>query len=456
MGDDHPFSSELIVGRYIVEQQVGRGGMGIVLRAHDTRLNRAVALKMLASHAASDSELRRRLAAEARAASALSHPGIATVYDFVEQGADSFIVYEFVEGRTLRQELARARFTTDEVLDAGAQLADALVCAHGHGIIHRDLKPENIMFVVDDYSRGRTKILDFGLAKHRRAVLSTGEENGAETLSIATRPGLLVGTLNYMAPEQLEEQPADARTDIYALGLVLYEMATALNPFVGRKPSSTIANILKQDAPPVRQHNPAAPAELDRILLKCLRKRPEERYQSTRELLVDVRNLRRTSARPPGASQSPEIEPSLFRRFFLLFGATPYRRWEIMHLRMCLWCLFLSYLGWRFRAWTPDSWGFILLAIELACIALLLVLLTLPLYTGVVDPQGLPREVRKMAPWIRWSTLALVVVTWTMAGTLGASHSGLAAFLAFCGASGAFGVLWFKPAIDRAAFPQPD
>ena len=156
--------SELIVGRYRVEQEVGRGGMGVVLRAYDTHLHRIVAIKMLPSNTGRNSELCRRLAAEARAASALSHPSIATVYDFVEEGEGSFIVYEYVEGCTWRKALARARFTTDEILDGGAQLADALVAAHSHGIVHRDLKPENIMSVLDDLSRGRVKILDFGLA----------------------------------------------------------------------------------------------------------------------------------------------------------------------------------------------------------------------------------------------------------------------------------------------------
>jgi serine/threonine protein kinase len=455
MGDDHPILSELIVGRYKVEQELGRGGMGIVLRAQDTRLNRTVALKMLPPRADRCSEPSHRLAAEARADSALNHPGIASVYDFVDQGEDSLIVYEYVKGHTLRQELAQGRFTADQVCEIGAQLADALAEAHAHGIIHRDLKPENIMLVTDNFSRRRVKILDFGLAKHHRAPLSIGEEDTSETVSIATSPGLLVGTVNYMSPEQLEERTVDARTDIFALGLVLYEMATAINPFLGRTPSSTIANILKQPTTPVRQHTPTAPAELDRILLKCLRKCPEERYQSARELLVDLRNVPRATVEPPDISQAPEVEPSLFRRFFLLFGASPYRRWEIMHVRIFLWSLFLSYLGWRFRVGSPNGWGLTLFLLELGCIALLWVLLTLPMYMGVFKPQDMPREVWRLAPWIRLSTLALVLVTWTMAGTLVASHTGLAALLAFCGASGGFGVLFYKPVIDRAAFPEP-
>jgi len=447
--------SELIVGRYRVEQEVGRGGMGVVLRAYDTHLHRTVALKMLPSNTSRNSELCRRLAAEARAASALSHPCIATVYDFVEQGERSFIVYEYVEGCTWRKALARARFTTDEILDASAQLADALVAAHSHGIVHRDLKPENIMSVLEDISRGRVKILDFGLAKHLHAPMSLGQESTSETVSIATSPGLLIGTVNYMAPEQLEGQSVDARTDIYALGLVLYEMVTGANPFLGRTPPSTIANILKQEAPPLRQLIPTAPAELDRILQKCLRKRPEERYQSARDLLVDLQNARRLGAEGAGTEQPTENQTSLLRRFFLLFGTTPYRRWEIAHLRMCLWSLFIGYLGWRFTLWTPERWALMLFFLELVGIVLLWVLLVLPLYTGAFDPQRLPNQVRRTAPWIRWSTLVLVVMTWTMAGSLGGSHAGLATWLALCGASGAFGVLWFKPAIDQAAFPEP-
>jgi serine/threonine protein kinase len=246
---------DFVDGRYRVEQEVGRGGMGIVLRAFDTRLNRAVAIKILPPDATHDPDRLRRLAAEARAASALNHTGIATVYDFVEQGADSFIVYEYIDGRTLRNSLARDRFSTDDVLGVGIQLADALVAAHTRGITHRDLKPENIMLVPDDHFRWRVKILDFGLAKQRPELLSAGTESGAETVSVATVPGLLVGTITYMAPEQLESRPTDERTDIYALGLVLYEMATGANPFMGRTLPSTVANILKQEPQPLGQQS---------------------------------------------------------------------------------------------------------------------------------------------------------------------------------------------------------
>jgi hypothetical protein len=374
------------------------------------------------------------------------------VYDFVERNEGNVIVYEYVEGQTLRDKMSKTRFTIKEVFGAGVQLSDALVAAHSRGITHRDLKPENIMWMPDDDFGVRVKVLDFGLAKYDPSLLSAGEEN-VETVSIATTPGLVIGTMNYMAPEQLEGISADARSDIYALGLVMYEMATGVNPFLGKTPAATIANILKLEAPSIRQKNPAVPADLEHILLKCLRKLPQERYDSARELLSDLRNVRLGNSAAL-ATVTQEVEPSLFRRFFLLFGATPYHRWEIMHLRMCLWCLFLVYLGWRFRVWTPSSWGLILFLAELACIAVLLVLITLPLYTGMFDPVSLPILVPRVAPWIRWLTLGLVLMTWLMAGTLAESHSALAALLAFCGASGGAGVLIFKPAIDRAALAK--
>lgn len=294
---------ELKGGRYKVEEEIGRGGMGVVYRAHDTRLKRTVALKMLPPDVTGDQELCRRLAQEARAASAISHPGVATVFDFEEHADESFIVYEFVEGETLRDKLNRTRPSTEEILEIGIQIADALRAAHDRGVIHRDLKPENIMLVAGTEDSLRVKILDFGLAKLHQPLRSMSQTGGAaETAPLSTTPGMLVGTVNYMAPEQLAAERVDARTDVYALGLVLYEVASGVNPFVGRTPTSTIANILTREAPPVAQKNPVAPAELDRILRKCLRKRREERYQSAHELMVDLSNLRRDLAQPVGPS----------------------------------------------------------------------------------------------------------------------------------------------------------
>ncbi len=298
----------LIAGRYEVEEEIGRGGMGVVYRARDTRLPRSLALKMLPAELTDDAELRRRLAQEARAASSINHPGVATVFDFEEHGAERFIVYEYVEGETLRERLNRRRFSTEEILEVSIQMANALSAAHERGVVHRDLKPENVMLVPTPEGSARIKILDFGLAKLRPPLMSASRA-GAEmaTAPVTTSPGLLVGTVNYMAPEQLSGEPADARTDLYGLGMVVYEMATGINPFLGETPTSTIANILTREAPPVPERNPVAPAELDRMLRKCLRKRREERYQSARELLVDLSNLRRDLASAQGRQASPPV-----------------------------------------------------------------------------------------------------------------------------------------------------
>ena len=192
---------ELVAGRYRVEEEIGRGGMGIVLRARDMQLNRWVALKMLLPDATHDIRLRRRLASEARTASGISHPGIATVFDFIEAPDASFIVYELVAGRTLRGELAAGRFRTEELVEAGVQLADALAAAHHHGVMHRDLKPENIMVVPGGDCRGRMKILDFGLAKHfTPPALERECASTATTITEHTVPGMAAGTIAYMAP----------------------------------------------------------------------------------------------------------------------------------------------------------------------------------------------------------------------------------------------------------------
>ncbi len=302
---------ELKSGRYRIEREIGRGGMGQVYRAHDTRLGRTVALKMIPPELTHDSELRRRLALEARAASALNHPGIATVYDFEEHAAESFIVFEYVDGATLRERLKQRRPTIEEILDAGIQLADALAAAHDRGVTHRDLKPENIMLVSSSGRLARMKILDFGLAKLRPPVEFAAGDDETETATVMTARGQIVGTVNYMAPEQVEGEPADARSDLYSAGLVLYEMATGVNPFCGKTPPSTIANILKRDAPPALELNPALPAELDRILRKCLRKRPEERYQSARDLRVDLANLQTDSATSVPSVAVPDAEPAM-------------------------------------------------------------------------------------------------------------------------------------------------
>ena len=450
-GSDQPRfeQGDVIAARYRVEQELGRGGMGLVLRAIDLQLNRPVALKMLLQQNRAGIDLRRRLASEARLASGLNHSGIATVFDFVESTEGAFIVYEFVEGRTLRQELANGPFRAEEFVDASLQLAEALAAAHRQRVIHRDLKPENIMVTPGENGR-RMKILDFGLARPFSDPLARAGSEAENEITISfTAPGVIAGTIAYMAPEQLEGMGADERTDIYALGLVLYEMASCRHPFRGKSVSSTIANTFTKTAPPLTEVEPATPVEIDRIVRKCLRRQAAERYQSLAELLVDLRGFRANSAHAHCAPAQGE-PPSLLRKLFGTAASRPFRMWEALHIKMCIRCILLAFLAWRFRVASTGMWSIWLFFCALLLNTVQCMLSAAMLYLGAMDRDVLLAEIRRFAPWFRLLGVTNTALALAMAGFIAEAHTILAAFIALLGVAIGFTAVTFKPSLDRA------
>lgn len=276
------------VGGYEIVSVLGVGGMGEVYLAKDPRLGRHVALKLLPAQFTINADRLRRFEQEARAVSVLNHPNIVTIHEIGRDNSSQFIVTEFVEGQTLRQRMAETAITLRLALDVSIQVSSALEAAHAAGIVHRDIKPDNIMLRTDGY----LKVLDFGLAKLTEAPSDTSDAEGSARAKVQTASGLVMGTATYMSPEQARGLVVDARTDIFSLGVVVYEMIAARPPFEGATISDVIAAILKEEAAPLREYMPEVPVELDWIIKKALAKDREERYQTIKELQIDLKRLK--------------------------------------------------------------------------------------------------------------------------------------------------------------------
>ena len=275
------------LGRYEVVAPLGEGGMGTVWLAKDTRLGRKVAVKLLPPHFTEDAERLRRFEREARAASSLNHPNILTIYEIGEDDGRHFIATEFIEGETLRERMAGAPMEVGEALDVAGQVASALAAAHEAGIVHRDIKPENVMVRRDHL----VKVLDFGLAKLTEQRVANPE--AATRAPVKTSSGVILGTVTYMSPEQARGLEVDARTDIWSLGVVLYEMIAGRVPFEGPTTGDRIVSILEREPAPLAHHAPEVPEALAWVVTKALTKEREGRYQTVREMLTDLRRLQR-------------------------------------------------------------------------------------------------------------------------------------------------------------------
>jgi len=319
LGSDEVLKAGTKLGPYEVLARIGAGGMGEVHQARDTRLNRIVAIKILPQRLAGSAESRDRFEREARMIASLNHPHICTLYDVGHYGEMDYLIMEFLEGETLASRLIKGPLPLEQTLQYAIQIADALDKAHRRGMTHRDLKPSNIML-----TKSGAKLLDFGLAKLRQGASAVGVP--LSQLPTAKDPitaqGTIVGTLQYMAPEQVEGRETDARTDIFALGAVIYEMATGKKAFEGKSQASIIAKILETDPPPIRSLQPMTPAVLDRVVRTCLAKDPDNRLQSVQDVKLELEWIRDAAAEPSELGVATPLAGWRRALPWALFGAT--------------------------------------------------------------------------------------------------------------------------------------
>jgi serine/threonine protein kinase len=427
-----------VVGPYVIRRELGRGGMGVVYLADDTQLSRRVALKALTPAVAREPGSRERLKLEARAAALLAHPGIATVYALEEIDHELYLACEYVPGEPLRAMLVSGPLPITQVVRIGLQLARALAEAHAHGIVHRDIKPENVV----QTPSGVIKVLDFGLARADFAV---------ETK--LTQTGMILGTPAYMAPEQALGERVDFRTDLFAMGLLLYELATGANPFVAKTVRATIARIVEIEPPAVsRLRGDSVPA-LDRIIATCLRKEPDERYRSTQDAIADLERLDAAltsgaGAAPAGRLRSSGSIPSIDRPMKL--SASWW--WERHQAIVSLIYIALLYPDWLVRLFLPGVWGVAFMGAALAAAAATVSLRMHLLFIARYCADELPAQLPRSTLGIRASDTVFAVAQVSAAVVIAAGHPEFAMLLV--AAAVALLVVSFvvEPATTRAAF----
>ena len=412
------------LGPYQVREQVGRGGMGVVYAAEDQRLGRVVALKLLPPAFSRDAVARERLAREARAAAALSHPSIATVYALEEFDGDLFIASELVSGPTLRARLASGAMPRERLIDTLVQIAEALDAAHAHGIVHRDLKPENVLCAAD----GRVKVVDFGIARH---VTPMPDAQAGLTLT-----GARLGTPGYMAPEQLRGQPADARADIFAFGVMAYELATGTHPFGGSDPAALLERLVSDDPPLSR---PIDPPGLDAIVRRCLRGDPASRFASGGELLRALRAL------GGGAARLDADRPALLGNAWW---------WKFHQVAVsALTIAAVIVVGFK-KGWV-DPYG---AEVFLAVLVFATVSTTLRLhmwFVSQVHPASLPSLRRRVLRWVIVCESILLTLLMAFGIAIAGPHSAIAAQFVVTALLLLLSLMVIEPATTRASLSEP-
>jgi tRNA A-37 threonylcarbamoyl transferase component Bud32 len=430
------------LGQYRVISELGKGGMGIVYLAEDTRLGRQVAMKAVAPKLTSQEHLSERFRREARAAAALSHPGIATVYSLEEFDGVLYIISEYIRGETTRAELSRGPLHAKRLLETAAELASAVAAAHKEGIIHRDLKPENVI----RSSEGRIKVLDFGLASIQ------DDRRLSETKApMLTRAGTFLGTAAYASPEQLRGRPASFSSDVFSLGVMMYEMASGIHPFGGSDSISTAARILEREPEDLSSVCELSPSDLGGIITKCLKKEPADRYPVAGELADDLDALRvkeramrtRSETAMPRATVPEAQKPA---------GATPLWWWQFHQIVVGLGYYLMLFPIWKARAWTGETWGTPLFFLSILAVGIAANLRLHLCFTSKFYPSQLTRQRKRMAQWIRIADLAFVMLLLAAAAAIFRSHAFWAALHLGVAIGSLVSILAIEPAAEHAAF----
>jgi hypothetical protein len=431
--DSQPVAEGRVIGPYIVRRELGRGGMGVVYLADDTRLSRRVALKSITPGLDRAVGGRERLRLEARAAAGLSHPGIATVYALEEIDNQLYLACEYVPGEPLRALLKSGPLPLNQVVAIGGQLARALAAAHTQGIVHRDIKPENVVKTPS----GVIKVLDFGLARI--------ESDGQAKL---TQTGVILGTPAYLAPEQAQGQAVDFRTDIFALGLVIYELASGVNPFVAPTVTATIARIVETEPAPLSTLMPESLPDLDQIVALCLAKRPADRYKSTQDLVADFERLesdltmrRHRSSQPaPPAALGAGSQSALWW-------------WQFHQVAMSALYTAMMFPTWYVQRWIGAG-GIVFLLSVLAAAAWAT---SLRLHFGFLARHAageLAAQRRRTLPWLRAADAAFALSQVVGALIIAPGHPEFAMLFVTIAVVTLAASLVIEPATARAAFPS--